>query len=314
MFRFRQGNELLDAHLPDGPGDRTFPGRPDPWCGGMRTPRDPHAGFGGAGAAAGSDGAGPSGPASPGTRPPSSRTSPSPPPTRPEPPGIRWDFESILGDTGAGDRYAAVDSDAWNLLLIRLTDGRDAGRAAEGLGAAIGGGTSGIDLRFRLALGGRGAGGPFPLSPAGFYQRDRLHRGGPSPHLHHYEHPGHLDHRADPRNRDDAGHRRRPRIRARHDPLGDFDGLPGLRSPRRPGGLPLPWAPWAGQASPAPTKSSGPSSGGAVFRPFVTTSAVVNALAAMAAVGPASRRYPIAVALRIPPVRAMPESLKEKKS
>ncbi|HRY79470.1 MAG TPA: ABC transporter permease [Spirochaetia bacterium] len=54
------------------------------------------------------------------------------------------DFDSILGDTSARARYSAVDSDAWNFLLIRLADGRDAGRAAEELGAAIGAGTSGL--------------------------------------------------------------------------------------------------------------------------------------------------------------------------
>ncbi len=61
-----------------------------------------------------------------------------------EPAAGPTDFDSILGDTSARARYSAVDSDAWNFLLIRLADGRDAGRVAEELGAAIGAGTSGL--------------------------------------------------------------------------------------------------------------------------------------------------------------------------
>jgi len=45
--------------------------------------------------------------------------------------------------------------------------------------------------------------------------------------------------------------------------------------------------------------------GGPVFHPGVSAGAVLSALAAVAAIGIVSARYPVAMALRIPPLRAM---------
>ena len=54
------------------------------------------------------------------------------------------DYDALLGDTSVRDRYAATDSDAWNFLLIRLADGRDASREAAALSLDLGAPESGL--------------------------------------------------------------------------------------------------------------------------------------------------------------------------
>lgn len=53
-------------------------------------------------------------------------------------------YDDLLGDTSVRDRYSATDSDAWNFLLIRLADGRDASRDAAGLSLDLGSPESGL--------------------------------------------------------------------------------------------------------------------------------------------------------------------------
>ncbi len=299
VFRFRQGNELLDRI------SLTDPGIVRSLAGLTLVRRDadspgPAAASGGAGAAAGSDGAESAVPPaldeaalfSDFTIAPADQAGAA---------GDPVDFDSILGDTSVRDRYAAVDSDAWNFLLIRLTDGRDAGRAAEGLGAAIGEGTSGLivsdwrwgagvqaDLSRYLQLVFNGI-VFIVVAVAAFIITNTLVIS----------------------------------ITERIPEIGTMRAIGAGRGFVRGmilsetlmvslvfGALGV----LAGCLTVGALGRAGIASsneilrtlfGGTVFRPFVTTSAVVNALAAMAAVGLASCLYPIAVALRIPPVRAM---------
>ena len=57
---------------------------------------------------------------------------------------IAVNYENLLGDTSVRDRYAATDSDAWNFLLVRLADGRDASRDSAALSLDLGAPESGF--------------------------------------------------------------------------------------------------------------------------------------------------------------------------
>ncbi len=211
------------------------------------------------------------------------------------------DFDAILGDTSARARYSAVDSDAWNFLLLRLADGRDAGRAAEELGAAIGAGTSGLvvsdwswgagvqaDLSRYLRLAFNGivlivvaVAAIIIMNTLVISITERIPEIGTM--------------RAIGAGRSFV----RGMIVAETLMVSLAFGALGVLAGCLTVGI-------LGRAGISSTNEIlATLFGGEVFRPVVTAAAVANALAAMAAVGVVSCLYPVSVALRIPPVRAM---------